>query len=111
LTLACLAAATGCATSPDAIPAAVVSPQNYAALDCQQLAAQHARVNATLRDATEVHAQQFQGDSAAMAGVIFPPAILAIRGNRFMAEEVSRLKGEQIAIRTAARERSCNIEE
>src|SRR5262245_9342203 len=86
ITLPALLLQFGCATSPDNIPAARVSVEPYLKLDCGGLAAEHARVSASLRDAHGLQADQAQRDSGAVAGafILFTPIILAVGGNRPM---------------------------
>jgi hypothetical protein len=99
----------GCATSPDNIPAAPVSVEPYLKLDCAGLAAEHARISASLRDAQGLQAEQAERDSGAVAGalILFTPIILATGGNRPMTGEVARLKGERGAIDEAIARKGC----
>lgn len=98
-----------CATSPDDIPAARVSVHPYLKLDCGGLAAEHARVSASLRDARGLQADQAERDSGAIAGafILFTPIILAVGGNRPMTSEVARLKGERSALDEAIARKGC----
>lgn len=99
----------GCATAPDKIPAAPVSVAPYLELDCIRLAAEHARVSASLRDAYGLQSEQAERDSGAVAGafIFFTPIILAVGGNRPMTGEVARLKGEQVALNDAIARKGC----
>lgn len=105
----CCAMLTECATTPEGIAPAPVAMDPYLQLDCSQLAIELARVAATLRDAEELQAGIAHNDSAAIgiAGIIFTPAIMAMRGDGPMAAEVARLKGERIAIIGALKRKSC----
>jgi len=100
---------SGCASSPENIPAAPVPLAPYLELDCGQLAAERSRVGASLRDAEGLQAQQASNDSGAVAGaiIIFTPAILAVGGNRPMTGEVARLKGEMRALDEASARKRC----
>lgn len=99
----------GCATAPDAIAPAPVSPAQYSQLDCAALAAEHARVSSSLRDAQGVQAGQAERDSGSVAAAfsLFTPIIMAVGGNGSMAGEVARLKGEKIAIEAANSRKTC----
>jgi len=102
----------GCATSPRDIAPAYVSPILYQNLNCQQLAAEAARVSAAAAAATGAQQQQ-AGKDAAMVGVslvLFWPAAFFIGGDKGNAAEVARLKGEMQAIEQANIQKNCGIQ-
>jgi hypothetical protein len=99
----------GCASSPESIAPAAVALERYRGDSCEQLQAEYRRVSESLADAERLQAESAQSDGAAVgvAAVLFAPAVFAIRGNRAMAGEVSRLKGERAAIAAVQAERHC----
>lgn len=107
-----LVALTGCATSSKNITASYVSPLAYKDYDCDQLAAEHARVQ---RKASELSGQidkRASGDrtQAAVAAVLFWPALFALGNNDEQNAEFARLKGESDAIEQAMIQNKCTIE-
>jgi hypothetical protein len=99
-----------CATSPNSILPAQVSPEPYLQMDCAQLAAEYARVKASLEDAQQVQTSHAQQDSTTVAvGVLlFPPIVAAVQGDRSIAADIARLKGERTAIEDAMARKNCN---
>ena len=107
-TLAITLTLAGCATAPDQIPAAYVSPTQFSGQTCAQLntAAQH--LNARLMTATGQQAQSASNDAAmtAVALVLFWPAAFWIGGND-QAPAIAQMRGEAEAIQSAATSRGC----
>ncbi|MCX5512139.1 hypothetical protein [Kaistia algarum] len=100
-----------CASRPDDIAAAYVSPLPYQQLDCQQLAAEAQRVSASAAVAAGAQNQQASNDAVAttIAVVVFWPALFLIKGDNAKAAEVARLKGEMQAVEQASIAKHCDI--
>lgn len=102
---------SGCATSPDKMTSAYVSPMQYAGFECPQIAMELQRVT---RRATELHGQldkTADDDAAQMAVgmVLFWPALFFLEGGDGpQAAEYSRLKGERDALEQAALQKGCD---
>lgn len=101
----------GCASRPDDIAAAYVSPLPYQQLTCEQLAAEAQRVSTSAVAAAGAQSQQAANDAVAttIAVVVFWPAAFLIKGDNAKAAEVARLKGEMQAIEQASIAKSCDI--
>ena len=100
----CLAVAA-CARAPERIPAAYVSPTNYQALDCAQLAQEAARLDSALAVASVQQRQARRGDTWGVLLIGLPVA--SISGEN-IAPEIARYKGEQAAVRQVATEKRCS---
>ena len=101
----------GCASRPDDIAAAYVSPLPYQQLTCEQLAAEAQRVSASAAAAAGAQSKQAANDAVAttIAVVVFWPAAFLIKGDNAKAAEVARLKGEMQAIEQASIAKPCDI--
>ena len=108
ITLAATLALAGCATAPEQIAAAYVSPVAFSGQTCGQLNAQAQQLNARLATATGQQTQQANNDAAmtAVALVLFWPAAFWIGGND-QGAAIAQMRGEFEAIRTAAIQRGC----
>jgi len=102
----------GCATNPNQISAAYVSPVLYQNLSCPQLAAEAQRVANAAGAATGAQTSQASKDAVmtTVGIVLFWPALFFIGGDKSNAAEVSRLKGEMQAIEQANISKGCGIE-
>ena len=108
----CLILATGlirgCASRPESIEAAYVSPLAYRDYSCSQLTQELRRIG---RNAQEVAGDQHNTantDAVAVGvGIIFWPAFLFLAGDD-RAEEFARLKGEADAVEQAAITKDCH---
>lgn len=102
---------TGCATSPDKMAAAYVSPLEYQGYDCQQVGGELTRVS---RRAQELYGQldkTASNDAAQMAVgmVLFWPALFFLEGGDGPeAAEYQRLKGERDALEQIAIQKHCD---
>lgn len=102
----------GCATQPDKIQTAYVSPVQYQDFDCNQIAAESARVN---RRAAELQARlktaaDNDGAQMAIGMILFWPALFLLEGGDGPeAAEYARLKGERDALEEAAVQKKCLI--
>jgi hypothetical protein len=103
-------AVSGCATSPDKIQAAHVSPLKYKDYDCEQLALETASVE---RRVGELHGNldKKAGADAAQMGVglvLFWPALFFLEGGDGPeAQEYARLKGEYQALEDVTIAKKC----
>jgi len=99
----------GCATQPEQIPAAYVSPAIYQDMNCRMLNAEAQRVNGALVQATGQQKAAADSDAGmtAVALVLFWPAAFFINGKGDDAT-LARLKGEAQAIQGAAVRKSCS---
>lgn len=106
-----LLALGGCASRPDDISAAYVSPLPYQQLTCEQLAIEAQRVSTSAVAAAGAQNQQASNDAVATAigVVVFWPALFLIKGDNSKAAEVARLKGEMQAIEQASLAKQCDI--
>ena len=105
-------AVAGCATSPDNITAAYVSPMQYASYSCPQLREEATRVSGRAAQATGAQSSKASGDAVAMGVglILFWPSLFFIKGDGTTAAEVGRLKGEMEAIEQASVKRNCGIQ-
>ena len=104
-----LTAMAGCATQPDKIETAYVSPLIYKDYSCQQVAGELDRVS---RRANELHGslkKKADGDDGAMAVgmILFWPALFFLDGNSPAMTEYARLKGEREALEKVAIQKNC----
>ena len=97
-----------CAADPNTIAPSYVSPAIYSGLNCQQLNAEAARLNARVSQVAGQQAQAASSDAAmtALTLVLFWPAVFAIGGGDQSAE-LARLRGEAEALQSAAIMRGC----
>lgn len=102
----------GCATSPDNISAAYVSPIQYQSYSCSQLREEATRVSSRAIQVSGAQSSKATTDAVAMTvGVIvFWPALFLLKGDGTTAAEVSRLKGEMDAIEQASVKKKCGIQ-
>jgi len=102
-----------CATQPEEISAAYVSPLHYRNYDCEQLEMESERV---LRRSQELYfslKDEADTDEAQMAiGLIllWPTLFFVEGGDDYRAMEYSRLKGERDAIERTSIQKKCAIE-
>lgn len=100
---------TGCATASKDISGTYVSPVMYQAYDCQQIAAETARIEARVTQLGGRLDQAASNDKA-IAGVgmiIFWPALFALGGTKAQEAEFATLKGQADAINQASIEKKC----
>lgn len=105
------AALGGCATPPEKVQTAYVSPLQYKDYDCDQVAAELQRVT---RRANEIHGslkKTASDDNAQMAVgmILFWPALFFLEGGDGPeAAEYGRLKGERDALEQIAVQKKCD---
>ena len=103
----------GCASSPDKMTAADVSPLTYQAYDCQQLAAEGDRIQRKVNTLYDQLKKKADADSWQMGIglVLFWPALFFLEGGDGPeATEYRQLKGEYEAIRKTSIQRKCGLE-
>ncbi len=108
----CALAVSGCATSPDNIAAAYVSPMQYQSYSCPQLREEATRISARAIQVTGAQSSKATTDAVAMTVgmVVFWPALFFLKGDGTTAAEVARLKGEMDAIEQASIRKKCGIQ-
>jgi len=111
-TFAALTAAallSACASQPQDIAAAYVSPTGYSGMSCNALNIEAQRVNQRLAVATGQQSKAASNDAAmtAVTLVLFWPAVFFLNGDKGTAAELGRLKGEAEAIQSAAVRKGC----
>jgi outer membrane murein-binding lipoprotein Lpp len=108
-TLAACIAVAGCATASKDIPVAYVSPMQYQAYDCQQLASEIQRIQARVVQLGGRLDTAASNDKA-IAGVgiiLFWPALFALGGTKQQEADYARLRGEYDATEQAAILKKC----
>lgn len=99
---------SGCATRPENISGAYVSPLTYQNYDCEQIRSELARVSRKVAELTGSQRKAANRDAVAMGVglVIFWPALFFLMGSD-KKEELARLKGEYEALQEAAIQKKC----
>ena len=107
-TIAVLSLVAGCATPPDQIAPAYVSPAMFGAMSCPALRVEAARINAQVATLTGVQQSAADSDSAMMGigMLIFWPALLAMQGDD-NAPQLAQMRGMADAINAAGAQRGC----
>ncbi len=107
-----LAIFSGCATRPEAVKAAYVSPLTYEPFTCEQLAAEAQRVSARASEAAGVQQQKASNDAVAtgVALILFWPAAFFIKGKGTNEAELARLKGEMETIEQVSIQKNCGFQ-
>jgi hypothetical protein len=112
----CLAVVTalvyGCATNPDKIDAAYVSPMKYKGYDCDQIAVEMDHVGHRTTSLYHKLKQTRNNDNIQMGIglILFWPALFFLEGGDGPeAAEYAQLKGEHEALRQSAVAQKCNI--
>lgn len=101
-----------CATHPDNISAAYVSPNQYANYSCSQLREEATRVSARAMQVSGAQSSKATTDAVAtgVGVILFWPTLFLIKGDGSTAAEVARLKGEMEAIEQVSVQKRCGIE-
>lgn len=109
VSVACAVALMGCATSPKELSTTYVSPMQYQAYDCDQLAGEVQRVQVRVNQLGGRLDEAASNDKAIMGVglVLFWPALFALGGTKQQEAEYSRLKGEYEAIQQASIGKKC----
>jgi len=101
-----------CATPPEKIKTAYVSPLQYKDYDCEQIAMETDRVSRRVQNLNASLKKTASDDSAQMAVgmILFFPALFFLEGgDGAEAQEYARLKGESDALQTASIQKKCMI--
>lgn len=104
---------SGCASQPDEIGTAYVSPLQYRQYDCDQLSLEAERVS---RRTQELYGslKKTADDDAAQMGVgliLFWPTLFFLEGgDDARATEYARLKGERDALESESVQKKCSIQ-
>lgn len=104
----CAGFVSACATHPNNIQAAYVSPMTYSTYSCDQLRDENERLARRVSEVTGQQAKRANNDALAfgVGMVLFWPALFFM-ANGDQKEELSRLKGEYDAIQTIAVQKQC----
>lgn len=104
----CAGLVSACATHPNNIQAAYVSPMTYSTYSCDQLRDENERLARRVTEVTGQQAKRANNDALAfgVGMVLFWPALFFM-ANGDQKEELSRLKGEYDAIQTVAVQKQC----
>ena len=101
----------GCATASKDIATSYVSPMQYNQYDCDQLAAESARIRGRV-DALGGRLDTAASNDAKITGVgiiLFWPALFFLGGTKEQEAEYARLKGEYEAVQQAAIQKKCAL--
>lgn len=100
---------SGCATASRDIPVAYVSPMQYQAYDCEQLASEIQRIHSRVVQLGGRLDTAASNDKA-LVGVgvlLFWPALFALGGTKQQEADYARLKGEYDATQQSAILKKC----
>jgi hypothetical protein len=105
-------ALTGCASSSDKVAPTYISPMQYDAYNCQQLAEEAQRISAHVTGAAGAQDSQATKDAWATTAaiIVFWPAAFFVQGDKQNAAELARLKGEMDAVEQASIRKQCGIQ-
>ena len=101
-----------CATSPDKISSAYVSPLQYINYDCDQIALEQANVERRVNLLYNTLAAEAQGDAWQMGVgmLLFWPTLFALEGGDSPAAgEYALMKGQYQALQTVSVQKKCGI--
>jgi hypothetical protein len=109
LTLAVAVCLAGCATASKDIASTYVSPMQYHSYDCNQIAAEVARIQVRVSQLGGRLDEAASNDKALMGVglVLFWPALFALGGTKQQEAEYAHLKGEYDALQQAAIQKKC----
>ncbi len=111
---ACVALTSACATLPDRVgPSHIASSEErYAHYDCGQIRQEMARVDVEARKAAGVQGRLAVQDFVVFGAAVttFWPALFLLAGDD-EEDELSHLKGKQIALERVAIEKRCPVAE
>jgi len=112
--IACVTVAlslTACATPPEKIQAAYISPLEYQSYDCGQLSQELQRVTDRANETAGVVQKDASHDntSMAVAAILFWPALFFVHGNGPEAVEFAALKGRRDAIEQEGIAKHCAL--
>lgn len=107
-----VAGTSACATHPNNIQAAYVSPMTYSAYSCDQLREENERLARRVAEVTGTQERRANHDKMAMGVglVLFWPALFFM-ANGDQKEELARLKGEYDALQSVAVQKQCSAQQ
>lgn len=103
-------ALAGCATASKDISANYVSPMQFQAYDCGQLANEMQRIQSKVNQLGGRLDEAASNDKAIMGVgmILFWPALFALGGTKQQEAEYSRLKGEYDAVEQSSNAKKCS---
>lgn len=101
-----VAGLAACAAPPEAIAPSYVSPIAYNGLNCSDLSAEGARVDAALTQASQ---QQEQAHGNDVVGVLLIGVPVSTLSGTNVAPQVASLKGQQQTIQQAMAQKHCRV--
>lgn len=111
--MALLAVVSACASNPDNLSTAYVSPVKYEGYDCDQLSSEMTAINQRSLDLYRSLKKKRSGDNwqTGIGFVLFWPALFFLEGGDGPeANEFSRLKGEFEALKEVNIQKRCRLE-
>lgn len=111
ISVAFLILLTGCATSSKDIAGTYVSPVQYQNYDCQQIAAEIARLQGRITQVGGRLDEASSNDKGITAAgiVLFWPALFFLGGTKQQESEFAALKGQYDAVHQASIEKKCGM--
>jgi len=102
----------GCASKSSDIAPSYVSPMQYDAYNCQQLAEEAQRISAHAAEAAGAQDSQATKDAVVTTAaiVVFWPAAFFVGGDKQNAAELARMRGEMEAIEQTSIRKKCGIQ-
>ncbi len=103
----------GCASNPDNIGAAYVSPTKYSDFDCDQLSVEQQHIERRTNELYQSLKKRRASDNAMMGVglVLFFPTLFALSGGDGPeATEYAQMQGEYEALRTVSVQKKCGIQ-
>lgn len=101
----------GCQTSPNKIAAAYVSPLQYSSYDCDQVAAELARIGDKASQLNGELQKKASADTVKMTVglLILWPTLFFLDGDSAQNAEYAKIKGDYEALQKVAIEKKCNV--
>ena len=111
LSVAISLALLGCQTAPNKIPAAYVSPLQYANYDCDQIVAELARVGDKASQLNGDLEKKASADTTKMTVglLVLWPTLFFLDGDSSQNAEYAKIKGDYEALQKVAIEKKCNV--
>ena len=111
IALAVGAAGAGCATAPEKISAASLSPLAYKEHNCEEIAAEFNRVSVRESELRAVLQERADTDATQMGVgmLLLWPTLFWLDGDGIETQEYAKLKGEQDALKKAAAAKRCAL--
>jgi hypothetical protein len=108
----CLMVLGGCAKRADKITASYVSPLIYDNYNCDQLAAEGARLSTNAAKLAGVQDKQATNDAVAMGVglVLFWPSLFFIKGGKQTESELAQLRGQMNTLEQVSIAKQCGIQ-